>query len=90
MLEIPLTAAEVLERYYLEARAKLLEVAATLDRIDRADGAAQLKDNRRQLLTDALSILKGDSPNRAELLQQHLSRRYDANWMSEFGLPKSA
>ncbi len=34
-------AIEVLERDFLEARCKILEIAAILDRIDRAAGAAR-------------------------------------------------
>ena len=37
-MPIPLAAPEVLDREYLEVRARLLQVAATLDRIDRAEG----------------------------------------------------
>ncbi|MFP4145546.1 MAG: hypothetical protein ACOCTI_07820 [Phycisphaeraceae bacterium] len=32
----PLSRAEVVERYFLEHRAKLLDVAAFLDRVERA------------------------------------------------------
>ena len=31
---------ELLDLYYLEARAKLIDVAAFLDRLDRAEGSA--------------------------------------------------
>jgi hypothetical protein len=35
-MPIPLDATEVLNREFLEIRAKLLEIAAALDRLDRA------------------------------------------------------
>ncbi len=35
---MPLTAAATLEREFLTIRAKILEIAASLDRLDRADG----------------------------------------------------
>jgi hypothetical protein len=39
---IPLDAPEVLNREFLEVRAKILEIAAVLDRIDRAEGAVSI------------------------------------------------
>lgn len=88
MPEIPMAAHEVLERYFLEARAKLLEVAATLDRIDRAAGSAELKDERRGQLDRALAVLREREPNRAERLQQLFSRPYAEGWMDSFGIDK--
>ena len=35
----PWTAAQVLDAYFLETRARLLEIAANLDRVDRAADA---------------------------------------------------
>ena len=37
----PLPAAQALEAYFLEARSKLLDLAAMLDRIDRGGGAVR-------------------------------------------------
>lgn len=66
------TALQVLDREYLEARCALVELAATLDRIDRAhdheEGADPLKDPRLDLLNEAISLLQEEShlPNRSE------------------------
>ena len=61
-----LSAAEAMDRYYLDVRCALVEVAATLDRIDRGEGTADTA--RIQQLHDALALLQSDAPepNRAE------------------------
>ena len=52
-------ANEVLDSYYLEARCQLLEIAAMLDRYDRAsDGNAEpTTDNRIDLMYESLAML---------------------------------
>ena len=84
------TADEILDGQYLAVRAKLLEVAATLDRIDRAaDSDAPLSNDcepRRQQLDDAIRILLSEGPDRAERLQLLFSREYTADWRTEMKL----
>lgn len=65
----PLKATEVLSAGFLENRARLLEVAAFLDRIDRAGepGTAEA-DFRYQALRRALEILSRAQENRAKAL----------------------
>lgn len=65
------TALQVLDREYLEARCSLLELAATLDRIDRArdeEEAGDFSDSRLELLKQAIDLLSQEShlPNRSE------------------------
>jgi hypothetical protein len=36
----PMTAPQILNREFLEVRAKILELAASLDRLDRSEGSA--------------------------------------------------
>ena len=72
-------ASKVLDRDFLEIRAKLLEVAAALDRIDRADGSVT-SDARIKQLNQALVRLVEGAPGCAEALQQIFSRPYDAGW----------
>lgn len=80
----------VLQDAYLETRAKLLEVAAVLDRIDRAESASSSLPSdakvARDKLVAAIELLLNDSPDRAEKIQQLFSRQYDPQWRSEFGL----
>ena len=77
----PLPAARVLDQFFLEARCRLLDLAAVLDRIGRGEGAdAVAGDPRTQKITRALEILASDAPNKAELIQQLFSLEYDPNW----------
>ena len=84
-MTIPLSAAEVLNREFLEIRARLLQVAAALDRLDRAEGAVG-NDPRLQRIHDALETLNSNEPNRAEQIQMTFSRAYSDVWRSDFGL----
>jgi len=69
-----MSAKEVMDAYFLETRAKLLEIAATLDRIDRSPGLLELRGDPRWLfIADALAILQSVEPNRAELIQRRYS-----------------
>jgi len=82
-MPIPLDAPEVLNREFLEIRARLLHVAASLDRMDRAEGSVA-GDPRLAAIRRALAILAGNQPLRAEQIQLLFSRAYDANWKSTF------
>ncbi len=74
----PLPAAEALDRYFLEARCKLLEVAAILDRIDR--GGTLASDPRLEKIRKGLEMLLERTGDRAEQLQQVFSLPYDPSW----------
>lgn len=81
MTVAPLPAAQALDSYFLEARARLLEVAATLDRIGRGAGASETgADARLHKIRQALEVLLDPSGGRAERIQQIFSRPYDAGW----------
>ena len=80
-MPIPLDAPEVLNREFLEIRARLLHIAASLDRMDRADGSAA-GDPRLDAIRRALAILASDDGERAEKIQLLFSRDYDADWKS--------
>jgi hypothetical protein len=70
-----MTASEVMDAYFLETRAKLLEIAANLDRVDRAEGLLELRgDPRLGFIHEALGILQSAQPNRAELIQRLYSK----------------
>lgn len=84
----PLTAAEVLNREFLEVRARLLEVAAALDRIDRGKGS-RMADSRLENIRRALAVLADDQGGRAERLQMIFSQPYSDHWRSELGLDAS-
>jgi hypothetical protein len=73
-----LPAAKALDAYFLEARSKLLDLAAILDRIGRGGGADE--DPRLANVRRALEVLHDQSGGRAERIQQIFSLDYDPNW----------
>jgi hypothetical protein len=77
----PLPADQALERYFLEARCKLLDLAAILDRIGRGTSAVQVEQDPRLLrIRQALEVLRDQSGGRAERIQQIFSLEYDSSW----------
>jgi hypothetical protein len=65
-----MTRQQVLDLYFLKARFQLVELAAFLDRVDRADGEA---DFRLDAFHRALLELDGDRPERANRVLLALS-----------------
>ncbi len=58
-----MTKQQVLDLYFLDARHKLIEIAAFLDRIERASGK---DDFRLKSFRDALAKLDGKKKNKAK------------------------
>ncbi len=79
------TKQHVLDEEFLPLRARILEIAAGLDRLDRAEGAAS-SDPRRARLEEALRLLAEPGQRRAERIQLLFSREYDEHWRGEFGV----
>jgi hypothetical protein len=76
----PLPAARALDQFFLDARCRLLDVAAILDRVDRgADAAAAAADPRMARIRQAVEILLA-GPGRAEQIQKIFSLDYDPDW----------
>ena len=73
----PLLASKALDQFFLEARCRLLDVAAILDRIDRGGGS---NDPRLDRIRDGLDVLQGSAGARAERIQQIFSLEYDPKW----------
>ena len=84
-MPIPQDAPEVLNREFLPIRAKLLEIGAALDRVDRADGSVS-DDHRMQQVQAALAILSDGDGSRAERLQMVFSLPYNTDWKQTFEL----
>ncbi len=84
-MPIPLDAPEVLNREFLEVRAKILEIAASLDRLDRASGSVA-GDLRMDRIRQGLEILTGSRSDRAEQVQVIFSLPYQAGWQQQFQL----
>lgn len=84
-MPIPMTSNEVLDREYLEIRAKILELAASFDRLDRAEGSVD-GDPRESLIHEALKVLQSEADDRAEQIQLLFSRHYEDDWREKFDL----
>ncbi|MCA9124185.1 MAG: hypothetical protein H6822_20115 [Planctomycetaceae bacterium] len=87
-MPIPMTATQVLDREFLEIRAKLLELAASFDRLNRADGVIS-DDPRLSLIREAIDALLADADDRAEQVQLIFSLHYDDEWQKKFDMASS-
>jgi len=77
-------AVDVLDREFLQARSRILELAATLDRIDRAPAPhTHHADRRLAQLRQAIEALLEPGPGRAETVQMLFSLEYDPGWRGE-------
>jgi hypothetical protein len=73
----------IFDQEFLAIRAKLLEVAAALDRVDRA-GGSKPTDSRRTQVQAAIQVLLRPEDDRAEQLQLIFSRPYEDDWRGKF------
>ncbi len=78
------TSTDIVDREFLELRARLLELGASFDRIARADGSSP--DARMRMIEMGLSILADDQDDKARRIQQLFSREYSPGWRDEFGV----
>jgi hypothetical protein len=76
---------EVLEQEFLPVRAKILEVAAALDRLDRASGSLG-SESRRAQIHAAIQVLLRPDDDRAERIQLIFSRPYMDDWREKLGV----
>ncbi len=65
-----MTRQQVLDLYFMEARSKIIDIAAFMDRVDRADGA---EDFRMAALREALKELHTGNSDRAKRVLLSLS-----------------
>jgi len=78
-------AVEVLDQEFLPVRAKILEVAAALDRLDRTSGSLA-SDARRAQIHAAIQVLLRPEDDRAEQIQLIFSRSYEDDWREKLGV----
>lgn len=86
------TAQQILQEEFLIARARILELAAIFDRIDRAASESpvmsteEFEKHRRQLelLAKGVEILQDSEPQRAKRVQALMSRPYEPNWRKQW------
>lgn len=79
------SAQEILDREFLELRSKLLDIAASLDRIDRASGSVA-DDQRMRNIEQGIALIATHRPDRTNAVQQLFSRKYDQRWKQKFNL----
>jgi hypothetical protein len=80
-----MSAAKALESEFLPLRARLLDIAAAFDRLDRAEGEP-IDDPRMTRIREAMAVLLQENGDRAEKIQLVFSRAYDEDWSMKFGL----
>jgi len=78
-------ARDVFDHEFLTMRCRLLDLAAAIDRVGRAD--SQVADDLRwRQLQQAIGVIAGSEGNRAERVQMTFSLPYDGNWRHEYGV----
>jgi hypothetical protein len=83
-------AMQVLNHDFLDARAKLLELAAILDRIDRAPARhGEHPDVRMYQLRRGIESLLEPGPDRAETIQRIFSLDYESDWRDRMNLSRA-
>lgn len=88
-LTIPHEAPAVLQREFLPVRAKIIEIAAALDRLDRSAGTVS-EDPQVAQIRAALDELATPQPGRAERIQMIFSLPYDPRWRKTIKMPSEA
>ncbi len=83
-MPVPPSAAKTFDREFLMIRSRLLDLAAALDRIERAEGP--IADHARfESIHRSLEALASAGPDRAERIQLLFSLPYDENWRTPSG-----
>ena len=77
-MSTPMTVEQIQEKSFLEMRAKILDIAAYLDRLDRCiDPGAVVDDPRTEFLLEALELLKTGNADRARRILELYSLPVD-------------
>ena len=81
------TAQQVIADEFLIARAKILELAATLDRIERSSG--DVEDSiPMNLIAQGMHILCDEEVDKAKRVQLLMSRQYDPPWQNTMSIAR--
>jgi len=76
-----LDAQTALDRYFLETRCKIIEIAANMDRIAEGTGASVAqRDPRLAQIQEAIRILTSDAKDKAAACQLVFSQNYEDGW----------
>lgn len=80
----PLTAEKVFEREGMALRARLLDVAALLDRLERADDNQSFGELAQLPLKAIQELLTVGNADRVDRILRLYSRTYDPAWQERF------
>ncbi len=69
----PMTVQQLMDEYFIENRAKLLDIAAFLDRLDRGMNQSSSGDFRLKAFREALQVLCSKKPGRVKQIQMVFS-----------------
>lgn len=69
----PLTQRELIERYFMEHRVQILDLAAFLDRLERASELDAADDFRMRSVREALALLADGAGDRVRRVQMVFS-----------------
>ena len=82
-----MNALEILDLYFVENRARLLDISSFLDRIDRYPGAQEARDDfRYRALMNAIDLLRSGTPHRTGAIQTSFSDPTSESLASAVGL----
>ncbi len=81
------SAEQIVADDFMIARARIVELAATLDRIERATGDVEDSKNM-QLLIQGMQVLCDEEVEKAKRVQLLMSRHYDPQWQSQMSIAK--
>jgi hypothetical protein len=76
---------DVFDREFLTIRCRLVDLAAALDRVDRA-GSPVTDDPRLRQLQQAIGLLASPDGNRTERVQMAFSLPYCEDWQHQYGI----
>lgn len=84
------SAARVAEREWPPLRARIVDLAAALDRLDRAGDAAPIRAVHDEAARLIAILLDNESTGRAERVLGSMSRPYDPRWRARFAAGETA
>lgn len=86
----PMNRREVIDAYFLEHRARLIDIAAYLDRLDRAQPESDNPDFRDAAFRQAIAILSDGQGHRTKRILELLSDHTDEIPQSAEGMKGAA
>ena len=69
----PLTQRQLIDNFFMEHRTQIIDLAAYLDRLDRAIERDAEDDFRYRAVREAMRVLSSNEPGRVERIQMALS-----------------